>query len=104
MNKFIIIMLALFTSAVMSTFISTTAFASEKREYKCYVDTTDGDKVVFYRWQTHEFELKVASLAGRQNINNKGKKYFIKDVAECVALNDEFSSNRAKKLDLKTLR
>lgn len=100
MNKFITMTLALFASAV----ISTMAFASEKLEYKCYVDTTDGDKVVFYRWQIHEFELKVASLAGRQNVNTKGKKYFIKDVVECVALNEEFSSSSAKKLDLNTLR
>jgi len=97
-------MSVVFIFTVTSTFISTAAAASEKQEYKCYVDTSDGAKVVFYRWQTHEFDIKVASLAGRQNVNNKGKKYFIKDVAECVALNDEFSSSSAKKLDLKTLR
>ncbi|WP_299793910.1 TapY2 family type IVa secretion system protein [uncultured Shewanella sp.] len=89
---------------IMATSISTTALASEKQEYKCYVDTTDGAKVVFYRWQKHEFDIKFASLAGRQNVNNKGKKYFIKDAMECVTLNEEFSSSRAKKLDLQTLR
>ncbi|MBW8184438.1 TapY2 family type IVa secretion system protein [Shewanella nanhaiensis] len=83
--------------------LSTTAVASEKQDYKCFVNSTDGDKVVFYRWKTDELKLKMAKLVGRTNTNKKGKKYFIKEVQECVHINDTFESADAQKVDKVTL-
>ncbi|WP_394392015.1 TapY2 family type IVa secretion system protein [Shewanella woodyi] len=80
-----------------------TTMASEKQDYKCFVNSTDGDKVVFYRWKTDDVKLKMAKLVGRTNTNKKGKKYFIKTVQECVHTNDNFESADAKKVDKVTL-
>ena len=50
--------------------LSTSAFASEKQDYKCLINSTDGDKVVFYRWETKKIKLKIAALVGRSNMIN----------------------------------
>ena len=90
-------------SLLLAVFSSSLVFASEKQDYKCYVNSTDGDKIVFYRWQVTEYKLKAASLPGRINVNKDNKKYYIKDVHECVLLNEEFTLGLAQKLDRATV-
>lgn len=77
---------------------------TEKMDYKCYIESSVGSKVLFYNWPIKEFELKVVSLPGKQFINKKGRKTFIQDVEECVRLDDVFTSNKAQKQDKLTLR
>lgn len=95
MKQLIILLLAVFSSLAV--------YASEKQEYKCYVDSTDGEKIVFYRWQVSEYKLKSASLPGRMNVSKDNKKYYIKDVHECVLIDEEFTKGRAQKLDRATV-
>ena len=83
--------------------LSTSAFASEKQDYKCLINSTDGDKVVFYRWETKKIKLKIAALVGRSNMNKKGKKYYIKNVDECVVINQDFESADGQNIDKITL-
>ncbi|WP_065187439.1 TapY2 family type IVa secretion system protein [Shewanella woodyi] len=83
--------------------LSATTVASAKQDYKCFVNSTDGDKVVFYRWKADELKLKMAKLVGRTNTNKRGKKYFIKEVQECVNINENFESAGAQKVDKVTL-
>ena len=88
---------------LLVVFSSVAVYASEKQEYKCYVNSTDGDKIIFYRWQITEYKLKVASLPGRINVSKDNKKYYIKDVHECVLMNETFTLGRAQKLDRATV-
>ncbi|QQX81510.1 TapY2 family type IVa secretion system protein [Shewanella sp. KX20019] len=81
-----------------------TSAKTESMDYKCYIESSVGNKVLFYRWPIKELELKVASLPGKQFINKKGRKIFIQDVEECVRLDDVFTSNKAQKQDKLTLR
>ncbi|WP_367227193.1 TapY2 family type IVa secretion system protein [Shewanella sp.] len=95
MKPLIILLLAVFSSSLV--------FASEKQDYKCYVNSTDGDKIVFYRWQVKEYKLKVDSLPGRINVSKDNKKFYIRNVHECVLINETFTLGRAQKLDLTRL-
>lgn len=87
-----------------SLMIATPAFAA-KQDYKCYINSSKkGHQVVFYRWDSKDIRLKVASLPGKQLSDNKGKTYFIKEVEECVLLSQKFTSKKAKTKDKQTLR
>ncbi|MCL1040630.1 MULTISPECIES: TapY2 family type IVa secretion system protein [Shewanella] len=99
MNKLVVSVLCFALSSVASS-----AFAA-KQDYKCFINSTKkGEQVVFYRWNEKDLQLRVASLPGKQLTDNKGKKYFIKSVEECVPLGHEFSSTNAKRIDKQTLR
>ena len=99
MNKLVVSVLCFALSSVASS-----VFAA-KQDYKCFINSTKkGDQVVFYRWDDKDVRLRVASLPGKQLTDNKGKKYFIKSVEECVPLSQEFSGEKAKRLDKQTLR
>ena len=75
------------------------------QEYKCHVSSTKkGEQVVFYRWKEKDVQLKVVGLPGKQLTDHQGKKYFIRNVFECVSLGEDFSSEKAKRLDERTLR
>ncbi|MCW3173434.1 TapY2 family type IVa secretion system protein [Shewanella subflava] len=78
--------------------------SAAKQDYKCYVNTTKGSKVLFYRWQEKDAQLRSARIVGKQLTDNKGKKYFIKEVEECVLLSQDFKSEKAKEQDKQTLR
>ncbi len=88
---------------LLSVFSSVAVYASDKQEYKCFINSTDGEKIVFYQWKVNEYKLKAASLPGRINFNKKNKKYYIKDVHECVIINETFTMGRAQKLDRATV-
>ncbi|PKG57175.1 hypothetical protein CXF83_17650 [Shewanella sp. Choline-02u-19] len=77
---------------------------TEKMDYKCFIKSSAGNKVLFYNWPIKEFELKMASLPSKQYSDKKGRKVFIQDVEECVAINDAFASKKAQKQDELTVR
>ncbi|GIU09886.1 hypothetical protein TUM4261_18940 [Shewanella sp. c952] len=94
---------------LISLFFNSAAYAEEakvsKQDFKCYVDTTIDEQVVFYRWQENKAASLMASLpASRAAENERGQSAYIKDVYECVALKENFSSLKAQKLDSVTLR
>ncbi|ACJ30402.1 Conserved hypothetical protein [Shewanella piezotolerans WP3] len=94
---------------LMSLLLSSAAGAGEekmsKQDFKCYVDTSINEQVVFYRWQVDKTASLMASLpASRAADNERGQSAYIKDVYECVALEEDFSSIKAQKLDSATLR
>ncbi|ABZ75709.1 hypothetical protein Shal_1140 [Shewanella halifaxensis HAW-EB4] len=93
------------TSAAALLFPTSQALAVEYQEYKCHVvSSKKGEQVVFYRWKVSDFKLKFASLPGKQLTDHKGKKYFIRDATECVPLTKDFSSEKARRVDERTLR
>ncbi|MEZ9196452.1 TapY2 family type IVa secretion system protein [Shewanella sp. 10N.286.54.B9] len=94
---------------LMSLLMNSVVYAEEekisKQDFKCYVDTSINEQVVFYRWQVDKAASLMASLpASRAAENERGQSAYIKDVYECVALEEDFSSIKAKKLDRATLR
>ncbi|QFU25216.1 hypothetical protein FS418_07795 [Shewanella sp. YLB-09] len=74
---------------------------TEKMEYKCYLKTTKGYEIAFYRWEVNNFQINVAKLPAQKV---PGSKIYIKDVEECVELNEMFSIGHAQKLDEETAR
>ncbi|WP_076407830.1 TapY2 family type IVa secretion system protein [Shewanella sp. UCD-KL12] len=76
-----------------------------KKDYKCYLQTTSGHQIAFYEWKEKEVALRMAKLPARK-VPSKGvgKKAYIKDVEECVELDQEFTLGAAQKLDDITLK
>lgn len=100
MNKYLVgLGLSMFSFMSVAAISDTTA-----RDYKCHITAAKGDKVVFYRWKVKDANLNIASLPGKQLAASDGKKYFIKDVVECVPLSQDFSREDSQQLDKITLR
>ncbi|MCL1051241.1 TapY2 family type IVa secretion system protein [Shewanella abyssi] len=86
---------------------SCSALAGEvtKQDFKCYVETTIDKQVVFYRWDINKVARLMAALPATQTAKNaQGNKAYIKSVAECVVLDKDFSTEKAQRLDYKTVR
>ncbi|MDF0534464.1 TapY2 family type IVa secretion system protein [Shewanella yunxiaonensis] len=96
MNKYLVCGLFL-------TFMTAPSMAA-KVSYKCYLLTTKGQEIAFYRWNEDDFAAKQATIVASKRTDAKGKTYYVKAVEECVKMSDEFSSEVAKKLDKQTLR
>ena len=99
-------MIKLFSTTICAISIAliTSAYA-KTQEYKCFISSAKkGGQVVFYQWEEAQLQVRMAGLPGKQLIDAKGKKYFIKDVEECVLLRDSFTSDKAKAVDKRTLR
>lgn len=84
--------------------VSVAATSELAQDYKCHITASKVEKLVFYRWKVKDLNLNIASLPGKQLTASDGKKYFIKDVVECVPLNQEFTSDKSQQLDKVTLR
>jgi hypothetical protein len=94
-----------FFAAISLVFALPEANANPYQDYKCHiVSSKKDDRVVFYRWKVNDFKLKMASMPGQQLSDIKDKKYFIKEVQECVLLSEDFSSEKSQRVDEKTLR
>lgn len=92
------------TICLISIALITPAYAKMK-DYKCFITSVKkGGQVVFYRWEESQLPIRVAGLPGKQLTDAKGKKYFIKEVEECVPLSDSFTSDKENAVDKRTLR
>lgn len=76
---------------------------AKKQDFKCYLDSTAGDKVMFFRWLEEEKLKQQAGLIA-QKVTSGGQDIYIKSVMECVLLGQPFKSAKANKLDEKTVR
>jgi hypothetical protein len=78
--------------------------ANEMIDYKCFVETTKGIDITFYKWKPATTELMQAKLPATKYKDVNSKDVYIKDVVECVELDEKFKSKSAKDLDKKTVR
>lgn len=78
--------------------------ADEIVDYKCYIETTNGFDITFYKWKTSTTQLMQAKLPATKYKDVNSKDVYIKDVVECVILDEKFKSKNAKDLDNKTVR
>ncbi len=91
--------------AVISMAISNLTFAdntahSNKKDYKCYLDTTSGYQIAFYEWPEKQIQLRMAMLTAKKTPDKgAGESTYIKNVEECVEIYDEFILDAAQKLD-----
>lgn len=83
--------------------LSVPVLASEKQDYKCFVKSSGGDKVLFYRWEVKGVKFKAAALIGSASKDKRGKTFYIKSVQECVGINQNFKSADAQATDKITL-
>ncbi|WP_231926465.1 TapY2 family type IVa secretion system protein [Shewanella benthica] len=96
--------------AAMSMAISGFALAaqdsnSNQKDYKCYLDTTSGYQIAFYEWQEKQIQLRMAMLPANKVPNiGTGESAYIKDVEECVEIDESFTLGAAQKLDEITLK
>ncbi len=92
---------ALFSS---STFGVQAAADNKASDYKCYLETTRGYQIGFYRWKDNQKAILMAKLVGTQTYSKDKPTPYIKEVGECVRLDDDFTSAEAQALDKMTAR
>ncbi|MEH6464591.1 MAG: TapY2 family type IVa secretion system protein [Shewanella psychromarinicola] len=82
------------------------AKTDERQDYKCHITSSSvGERILFYRWNKKDANLNEAKLSGKQFKDSaSGKKYFIKEVSECLPLGETFKLESAQKLDSQTPR
>ncbi|MCF1428130.1 MAG: TapY2 family type IVa secretion system protein [Shewanella sp.] len=90
--------------AASGTFSVQAASDKKASDYKCYLETTRGHQIGFYRWKENKKTMLMAKLVGMQTYSKDKPKPYIKEVLECVKLHDEFSSESAQQLDKMTAR
>ncbi len=92
-------------SLTVSGYVNADNSKGEKRDYKCYLQTTTGHQIAFYEWRVKDVSLRMAKLPARK-VPSKGvgKQAYIKDVEECVEVEEEFTLGAAQKLDDVTLK
>ena len=80
--------------------------ASDKKasDYKCYLETTRGHQIGFYRWKDNQKNMLMAKLVGTQTYSKDKPVPYIKEVIECAKLHDDFTSAAAQELDKMTAR
>lgn len=79
------------------------AASGKKQDFKCYLESTAGDKVMFFKWHEDDKLKQQAGLVA-QKVTSGGQDVYIKSVTECVPLNEPFKRAKANELDKKTLR
>lgn len=95
----------IYCSAIALLLSAPLTMAAEYKSYKCHlVSAKKGGEIKFYRWNVKDFKMKQAQLPGKQLKDDKGKKYFIYEVVECVPLTEDFSAEESRKLDKNTPR
>jgi hypothetical protein len=88
----------------LSFVYSTGPMATEKLiDYKCYVESTIGYEINFYSWKPSKTQLMIAKLPATKYKLGKHDVY-IKEVVECVELDDTFQNINALAKDLSTVR
>jgi hypothetical protein len=72
-------------------------------DYKCYLKTSFGHEIGFYRWHEKLYVQEVAKLIASKMQTSDGDVY-IKEVIECTKLDQDFGRPDAILLDKKTVR
>jgi hypothetical protein len=72
-------------------------------DYKCYLKTSFGHEIGFYRWHEKLYVQEVAKLIASKMQTADGDVY-IKEVIECTKLDQDFGRPDAILLDKKTVR
>ncbi len=96
-NK-ILINLSLYSLLVFSSDVMS------KTDFKCHVNTSEGDKILFYHWDNKSVTKKAAMLTGKAQKGKKGKKFYIKNATQCIPLSETFKEKDAQILDKQTAR
>ncbi|MBV7314177.1 TapY2 family type IVa secretion system protein [Shewanella sp. NIFS-20-20] len=104
--KWLITMVLIAISANLSANTSaSTNQHSERKDYKCFVETTVGNQIHFFSSKVKHTSKIASGLVATKigNADGKGMVY-IKDVLECVASDESFTLVDAVAKDEQTVR
>ncbi|ACA85660.1 TapY2 family type IVa secretion system protein [Shewanella woodyi] len=84
--------------------LSFSTTAEERADYKCYVDTNQGHKVVRFSWYPSKTKLYMARFVGKRMTSDKGSQpLYIKSMLECVNVTQSFNKPQARAVEQRTL-
>ncbi|WP_338592134.1 TapY2 family type IVa secretion system protein [Shewanella khirikhana] len=89
---------------VLIVSFSSFAGGEEFKSVKCYVNTSQGEKIVFYSWKEKDLAKNIPKLIGKRLQDERGNPNYIKQVYECVTSNQRFNSMGANRLEKNALR
>jgi hypothetical protein len=92
--------------SMFTLLISPMAIADAQKdfiEYKCFLETSFGNEIGFYKWAENKRVIEMARLPATKMQTSDGAVY-IKEVLECVPLEQDFGRPDAIILDKATVR
>ena len=95
-----------FAVSLSILFLSFGASAEKREDFKCYVETNQGDKVVRFSWLPSKTKLYMAKFVG-QRLSKAGEgsplPLYIKTMVECVKSEQTFEKAEAQVMEKMTL-
>ncbi|MEC4728273.1 TapY2 family type IVa secretion system protein [Shewanella sp. D64] len=86
--------------------LSFSTLAEEREDFKCYVETTQGEKIVRFSWDPSKTKLYMAKFVGKR-LSKSGQgsplPLYIKSMIECVKAEYTFEKSQARALEKVTL-
>lgn len=90
--------------SVCCLWFSSAIAAEDRADYKCYVDTNQGHKVVLFSWYPSKTKLYMAKFVGKRVPSDKGSvPLYIKSMLECVNVSRSFTKPQARAVEERTL-
>ncbi|QLE84654.1 hypothetical protein FLM48_05840 [Shewanella sp. Scap07] len=83
---------------------SSAVAAEEKGDYKCFVETTEGETLMFFRWKIADAKRQEQALVGQTFQGKKLKSNYVKKVMECQLDYKSFANANAQRLDKTMVR
>ncbi|RYV02561.1 hypothetical protein SOPP22_08515 [Shewanella sp. OPT22] len=94
--------LVLIATLSLITF-SSVASAEQRVAYKCFLETTLGNKVIYFHWAKSKVKKRLANLV-TSSVPIQGKqRAIVKHKVECIKAAKKFSNKEAFEIDAKNV-
>ena len=91
-------------SVLFTSFVGSFSAVAERQDFKCFVDSTVGEKIIFFSAEEKDKLKQQAALVASQLNRESHNRFYVKHVYECVTLDEAFKATKAKALDEQTVR
>ncbi len=78
---------------------SNIAFAENYVDYKCYLETTAGNKVVYFSWEKSKVQTQLANIVTKTITVDGSVRAVVKHRIECTKAKNSFSNKEASVID-----
>lgn len=73
--------------------------AAKYVDYKCYLDTTAGKKVIYFTWKQSKVRTRLANMVTKKITVDGDTRVMVKQKLECIKADKTFSNKEAYKID-----
>ena len=87
---------------LFAVFCSISAWAEPREDYKCFLLTTQGERVLNFSWQPSLVKRYQHQLVGTKmpaQPHSNGMPLYVKQVYECIKIIEAFKSSKARQFE-----